>query len=261
MPEAIVTLEHRHGTAWLTISNPLRKNALTVAMMIRLRDLLVTLDTDATVHTVVLQGAGGTFCSGMDIGSLDTPDIGPRPQDLAAQLEETILTLGHPTVALVEGHAIGAGCQIASACDLRFLVEGSLMGLPPARMGLVYPPTSLRRLREIIGDTALRRLVFTADPVDHREAGQMGWAETVTDCAEAEQRIQAFAQKLQDRSGLTIRATKDLLHCLATGVDPGPRFQAWEAERIRTGETTEGVRAFAEKRTPVFPSRTEAPPT
>lgn len=248
------------GIVRIVLDNRRRKNALTVAMMEELLSALKTADSSRNVVAVVLEGAGQTFCTGLDIPSLIARESveGRAPENLMAEVEGAVLSLGHPTIALVEGFAVGAGCQLASACDFRIAVGGCHIGVPTSKIGLVYPPSSLRRMRELIGDRALRRMIFTGDLAGSKQISAWDWAEVVDDRENAERGVADLASTLGTRSALSIRAAKELLRDLSGSpslADELDLFDHWRARSLNDGELDEGLSAFAERRPAVFPSR------
>ncbi|MFD9637869.1 enoyl-CoA hydratase/isomerase family protein, partial [Streptomyces violascens] len=137
------------GVATVVISNPDKRNAMTSAMWRALPPLLEILAADPDVRALVLTGAGDTFCAGADISTLREP--GDHPKMLAVRAEEALAAFPKPTLAAVRGHCVGGGSQLAAACDLRFAEEGALFGVTPAKLGIVYPASSTRRLAALVG--------------------------------------------------------------------------------------------------------------
>src|SRR6185369_2798694 len=149
------------------------RNAMTVAMWSALPGILDGLAADPAVKVVVLAGAGGTFCAGADIN--DAAAIGREGQGSVAVLaEEALAAFPKPTIARISGYCVGGGCQLAVACDLRFAAAGARIGVPPAKLGIVYPAATTRRLVELIGPSAAKFLLCSADPVDAVRAAAMG---------------------------------------------------------------------------------------
>ncbi|MDQ0936802.1 enoyl-CoA hydratase/carnithine racemase [Streptomyces turgidiscabies] len=130
------------GIATVVIHHPAKRNAMTAGMWRALPPLLATLAADPDVHVLVLTGADGTFCAGADISTLQ----GSREeaQRLSVLAEDALAAFPKPVLAAIRGHCVGGGAQLAAACDLRFAEEGSLFGVTPAKLGLVYAASSTR---------------------------------------------------------------------------------------------------------------------
>ncbi|MBY8881149.1 enoyl-CoA hydratase/isomerase family protein [Actinacidiphila acidipaludis] len=236
------------GTATITISNPARRNAMTVAMWHSLPVLLEALAADPTVRVLVLTGDGDTFCAGADIGDLAGPD-GPRgAQEAAVAAEEALAAFPKPTLAAIRGYCVGGGCQLAVACDLRFAAEGAWFGVTPARLGIVYPASSTRRLAALTGPSTAKHLLFSAELVDHERALRSGLVDEVLPAGGLEERVRGFTAVLRSRSQLTQAAAKEF----TAGEPTAERRAHWAAEAAASGDAAEGAAAFLERRAPRF---------
>ncbi|WP_329025064.1 enoyl-CoA hydratase/isomerase family protein [Streptomyces sp. NBC_00690] len=239
-----VTHSVTDGVATVVISNPAKRNAMTGSMWRELAELLGPLAGDRDVRALVLTGEGGTFCAGADIAALR--GTGESSQSLAARAEEALAAFPKPTLAAVRGHCVGGGCQLAAACDLRFAEEGALFGVTPARLGIVYPSSSTRRLVSLIGPSAAKYLLFSAELIDTDRALRTGLVDEVVPTGQLGQRVAAFTRTLAARSQLTQAAAKEFA---AGRVD---RDAYWAEQARSADEATEGVAAFLERRAPRF---------
>ncbi|MCK8678053.1 enoyl-CoA hydratase/isomerase family protein [Streptomyces lichenis] len=239
-------LEHTvaDGVATVVISNPAKRNAMTAAMWRALPGLLAELAADPAVRVLVLTGAGPTFCAGADISTLREP--GDEQQALAVRAEEALAAFPKPALAAVRGYCVGGGSQLAAACDLRFAEEGSLFGITPAKLGIVYPASSTRRLVALVGPSAAKFLLFSAELVDTGRALRWGLVDEVLPAGELDKRVAEFARVLASRSLLTQEAAKDF----AAGRTD--REAHWAEQARGSGDTAEGVAAFLERRAPRF---------
>lgn len=244
MAEPGLLLDRNGPVATVTISNPAKRNAMTSAMWRELPPLLDGLAADASVRVLVLTGADGTFCAGADIGGLrDAPQAGGT----AVAAEEALAAFPRPTLAVVRGACVGGGCQLAVACDLRFAAHGSRFGVTPARLGIVYPATSTRRLAALVGPSATKHLLYSAELVDAERALRTGLVDELLPDAALDERVAVFTAGLADRSGLTQAAAKEFV------AGAGPDRVAYYARQAReSGEAAEGVAAFLERRPPRF---------
>jgi enoyl-CoA hydratase/carnithine racemase len=233
------------GVATLTLSNPAKRNAMTPEMWRELPALLASLAADRSVRVLVLTGQGDTFCAGADIGSLRR-DTAPR--ELATAAEEALAAFPKPTLAAVRGHCVGGGCQLAVACDLRFAEQGAVFGVTPARLGLVYPATATERLVRLVGPSAAKYLLFSAELIDADRALRTGLADEVLPPRALAGRVAEFTRLLATRSQLTLRAAKEF----ADGGGTPERLAHWRAQEDDGAEAREGVAAFLERRPPRF---------
>ncbi|MGX2993557.1 enoyl-CoA hydratase/isomerase family protein [Streptomyces sp. JNUCC 64] len=236
------------GVATIVICHPAKRNAMTEEMWRSLPPILDELGADPAVRALVLTGAGGTFCAGADISTLSgPPGTAEAAQELAVRAEEALAAFPKPTLAVVRGHCVGGGCQLAVACDLRFADEEALFGVTPANLGIVYPESSTRRLATLVGPATAKYLLFSGELIDSARALRTGLVDEVLAAEELDERVAEFTRLLTTRSQLTQAAAKDFT---AGRVD---RAEHWAALARGTGETAEGVAAFLEHRAPRFP--------
>ncbi|MEU0243258.1 enoyl-CoA hydratase/isomerase family protein [Streptomyces sp. NPDC006235] len=232
------------AVATVVIRHPEKRNAMTAAMWRSLPPLLERLAGDPAVRALVLTGEGGTFCAGADISTLrGSPE---EAQRLAVAAEEALAAFPKPTLAAVRGHCVGGGAQLAAACDLRFAEEGALFGVTPAKLGIVYPASSTRRLVSLVGPATAKYLLFSGELIDAERALRTGLADEVLPEGELGKRVAEFTRVLASRSQLTQAAAKEF----ANGRTD--RDAHWAARARESGDTAEGVAAFMERRRPQF---------
>ncbi|MER5893790.1 enoyl-CoA hydratase-related protein [Streptomyces sp. NPDC001876] len=250
-PREQARLEHTvtDGVATVVISNSAKRNAMSADMWRSLPGLLERLAADPAVRVLVLTGAGDTFCAGADISSLREP--GSRAQELAVRAEEALAAFPRPTLAAVRGYCVGGGSQLAAACDLRFAEEGASFGVTPAKLGIVYPASSTRRLVALVGPAAAKFLLFSGELIGTERALRTGLLDEVLPAGGLDARVRAFAQVLASRSQLTQAAAKEF----ADGREDRDAY--WSEQARGSGDTAEGVAAFMERRTPRFSWVTE----
>ncbi|MFD4502904.1 enoyl-CoA hydratase/isomerase family protein [Streptomyces sp. NPDC058457] len=239
-------LDHQVGNAVATvvIGNPAKRNAMTADMWRALPPLLDALAADPAVRALVLTGEGATFCAGADISTLR--DSSAEAQTLAVAAEEALAAFPKPTLAAVRGHCVGGGSQLAAACDLRFAEEGALFGVTPARLGIVYPAASTRRLVSLVGPATTKYLLFSGELIDAERALRTGLVDEVLPEGELDKRVAEFTRTLTARSQLTQAAAKEF----ANGRTD--RDAHWAEQARGSGDTAEGVAAFLERRQPRF---------
>jgi enoyl-CoA hydratase/carnithine racemase len=242
------------GVLRLTISNPAKRNALDHAILdaiaAALRDL-------GEARTVLLTGADGMFSSGYDIGDIPDDVFAEEAERLVAHpfaaAIEGLQACEIPTVAALPGHTIGGGLELALACDLRVAADGILLGMPPAKLGLVYSHTGLRRFLEAIGAPRTRELFLTARNIDARTALSWGLVNDVVGAADLEDAALDLAEDIAANAPLSVRGNKRAIRALLAAdgsLDPEVERELVELREasFHSDDLREGVRAFGEKR-------------
>jgi enoyl-CoA hydratase/carnithine racemase len=243
--------------ARLVIDRPAKRNALTRAMWEVLPGLLAELAADDRVKVLLVTGAGPSFSAGADIGELIS---GADPADPMAELrafnlraQAALREFPKPTVAVVRGHCIGGGLEIAVNCDFRFAASDATFGVTPARIGVVYPPDAIKVLLDLVGPATTKYLLFSGELLTAAQAELKGLVDRVVEPAQLDADVDTFAAALVSRSQLTIRSAKETVNAVLSGADADALAFERYRETIATGELAEGIAAFTEKRPPRFP--------
>jgi 2-(1,2-epoxy-1,2-dihydrophenyl)acetyl-CoA isomerase len=249
--------------AVVTLNRPEARNALTMEMKQALARTLPELAVDPEVGCVLLTGAGGGFCAGGDTKGMQREGRPPSVEDRVRQLrwEHTVPATLHrmekPTIAALPGPAAGAGLSLALACDLRIAAESAFVTTSYARLGLSGDYGSAWFLTRLVGTARARELLFTGDRLSAHDCERLGLVNRVVPDAELEREAFELARRIAAGPPIALRFMKDNLNRaleqdLAACLD-------LEAERMVLGAQTEdyleAVRAFAEKRPPVFRGR------
>lgn len=260
------------GIVRLTLNRPDRLNAQTPRMWRELAALGRALSDDASVRVVIVQGAGRSFSSGLDTsvfadGLLDAPGFGDAPdrgtrdadpvidgilraQDAFSWLE----TAPFITIAALHGHALGAGLQLALACDLRIAAHSAQLGLLEFRYGIIPDLGATQRLPRLVGLGKAKELVFTAETIDASEAHRIGLVERLIADDDLGDAVAALATQLATQAPLAVRGAKRALN--AAGLVPTAEGLRLEAEMQRpclhSNDMVEAVTAFVERRPPSF---------
>ena len=246
--------------ARLTIDNPAKRNALDHEILDAFAETLPQLET----RCLLVTATGPVFSAGYDIGNLPREQFADRAEALVAHpFHEAITALDaypFPSVAALNGHAIGGGLELALACDLRVASEEAKLGMPPARLGLVYSHTGLRRFVAAIGAPRTRELFFTARNVSALTALQWGLVNEVVGPDEVEPRGVEYAARIAANAPLSLAGNKRSLRELLAAegeLDPEVERELVELREacFRSEDFLEGVRAFAEKRPPRWHGR------
>ena len=181
-------LEMDGAVAHLLIDRPRRHNAFTLAMWQALPDLLAEAAGHPDVRVIVLTSArAGLFCAGADIGEMfaarDDGALRAATQDAINAAQYALARTPKPTIAFIDGDAIGGGCGLALACDMRVATARARLGITPARLGLIYPLHDTALLVDLVGPGQARRLMFSGLLIDADEACRIGLIEEVADSA------------------------------------------------------------------------------
>jgi enoyl-CoA hydratase/carnithine racemase len=242
------------GVLRLTISNPAKRNALDHAI---LDAIAAVFDDLGDARAVLLTGAEGMFSSGYDIGDIPDDVFAQEAERLVAHpftaALEALEDCEVPTVAALPGHTIGGGLELALACDLRIAADGILLGMPPAKLGLVYSHTGLRRFLEAIGAPRTRELFLTARNVDARTALSWGLVNQVVGVSELDAAALDLVQDLAANAPLSVRGNKRAIRELLAAegqLDPDIERELIELREasFQSEDLREGVRAFGQKR-------------
>lgn len=250
MAELEVT--HEDGVATLWLNRPSKRNAITHEMWRGIGDVVSSLGTDPSVRALVVRGRGDHFCAGADIAGLAEMPL--RDYHEANQYaDRTLAAFPKPSVAFITGSCIGGGAEIASCCDLRIAATGSVFGITPAKLGIVYPAYALERVTRLVGPSATKHLLFTGELITAERALAVGLIDELLPLDSAEARLSELTGLLTHRSLLTQVGTKEMVEAiLHTGSVPDELMSRWQDEVDASPDLAEGISAFAERRPPSF---------
>jgi enoyl-CoA hydratase/carnithine racemase len=241
----------------VTIARPDRRNALDPSHLQDLGSALVAAAGDPQVRALVIAGQGTAFCAGYDLGNPLAAAGAEAPDALVLETMAAVQACQLPTIARVQGPAFGAGLHLAIACDLRVASEKASFCLPPAKLGIAYAPEGLSRLAALVGTSTARRLAFTGEVVSASRALALRLVDELTGTDDLDARVEALANALADAAPLAVRAMKRSFNALEAALASEARALA-EQDRLAcygSEDAREGLRAFAEKRAPVFLGR------
>jgi 2-(1,2-epoxy-1,2-dihydrophenyl)acetyl-CoA isomerase len=256
-----VLVEVAESIATLTLNRPEARNALDLQMRDELEGSLRELESDATVRVLVLTGAGGHFCAGGDVklmrASRPTAAEGRRRVESMNRAIQRLADFPTPTIAMVDGVAVGAGCNLALACDLVVASDRARFGEVFARIGLVPDAGGVYFLPRRVGLARAKELCFTAEVIDAGEALRIGLVNRVVAADALAEETRTLARRIAEGPPRVHAMAKSLLN-RSLDLDL-PTSLAWEAlvqsTLIESDDHREGLAAFFEKRSPRFGSR------
>ncbi|WP_205697159.1 enoyl-CoA hydratase/isomerase family protein [Conexibacter sp. SYSU D00693] len=255
MPGELRVDEPAEGVLRLTIANPAKRGALDHAILDGIAQALDGVERRARV--VVLQGADGQFSSGYDIGDIPDDVFEVEAEKLVAHpftaALDALEACDVPTVAALTGHTIGGGLELAVTCDFRVAGDGIRLGMPPARLGLVYSHTGLRRFIDTVGVPRTRELFLRGRYVDAREAHEWALVTEVVAPDEVESAALALAGELVANAPLSLSGNKRVIRELLAAqgeltTEVEEQLIALRRACFASEDFREGVRAFGERR-------------
>jgi enoyl-CoA hydratase/carnithine racemase len=260
----LVRLERDGHIATVTLDRPEQRNAISISMLQEITRVFGELGRDPEVRVVIVAGEGDHFCAGADFADLTI--MQPPGHGYADSFEEAIAAIRAcpvPVVARIQGAALGAGCQVAVACDLAVAEEDARLGIPAARLGLVINFENIQRLVLTVGPKRAGEIMYTGRIVTGTEAAEWGLVNEAVPLRALEARVHALAADIAAGAPMTARASKHginvvLEHLSVDRADEGEPVEAFDAlaaEAFASRDLQEGVRAFRERRDPRFEGR------
>jgi enoyl-CoA hydratase/carnithine racemase len=256
----IIVSRDMSGIATVSLNRPAKRNAVSLAMWRGLTQIFTELGADPEVRAIVLTGVGGHFCAGADISEFATEraDVATGRIYEAAN-EATTLALrdcAKPTVAAISGYGMGGGCALALACDFRVGDISTRMGIPAARLGVVYGDLDCALLYRQVGLANAKRVLFTGRAFDADQCLAMGLLDLIApDGAVAG--AHALLQEIVGNAPLSLAGSKLILEALSSGTVAARQSEiaAIIEAAMASADYREGQRAFLEKRRPAFTGR------
>ncbi len=251
------------AVARLTISNPERRNALDHEILDAIAEVLPQLDRGIESRCVVITGAPPLFSAGYDIAGIPEQTFERDAEALVAHpFHAAMEAISHhpwPTIAAINGHCLGGGLELAITCDLRLCVAGAKLGMPPAKLGLIYGHTGLRKFLDTVGLSHTKELFLTGRNLDAERAERIGLVNWIVEESALEDEVIALAAAIAENAPLSMRGNKHAIDLLNSSPELTEQQEAGlvalRESCFSSADFREGIRAFAEKRRPQWTGR------
>jgi len=251
-----VKIEDQNGVRWITLDRPESRNGLSLPVVEYLTNVAADAGSDESVGVVVITGAGGSFCSGLDLKSVMSlgPDL-DMEQGMANfhRLTLSIRNILKPTLAAIDGPAVGFGANLALACDLRWASDRAELGERFVKIGLMPDGGGTYFLPRIVGLGKAFELIYEGGMIDAPSALELGIVNRVVSHSQFETAVQEYAEKLAQGPPLAYAKAKRALLNNSGDLEAALREEArGQIELLQTADFMEGIAAFMEKRAPNF---------
>lgn len=239
---------------WIVLNRPVKYNCFNEKLMGEVMDALKNLEKDDNIRVIAFRGEGKTFASGADISDLQTMSALDALFPTMQALYQQIYHYPKPTIAAVQGYALGGGMELAASCDLRLAADNVKFGLPECKLGVIPGAGGTQRLVRLIGEAKVKELIFTGKMLNGHEALDLGFISSLVPVEELLTKTMELAESVAERSPLALKFAKIAINRsqdipLETGLLMENMFQAI---LFSSPDKTEGVSAFLEKRKPHF---------
>lgn len=251
-------VEKKEGIMWLTLNRPETRNALDAQTLNEIDAAFLDAESDSSVRVIIVQGAGGkSFASGADIRQLHEREalaaLIPGMQGLYTKIENS----SKVTIAAVNGFALGGGCELALACDIRIATKKAKFGLPELNLGIIPGAGGTQRLSRIVGKGRALDMILTGKIIDGEEAERIGLVTYFTDEESLAEKAEAIASDVMKKGPVAVQLAKFAIH---KGFDVDSDTAMWieklsQAVAFSTEDKKEGTLAFLEKRKAEFKNK------
>ena len=252
-----IIYEKQGAVATITLNRPKQKNAISVEMLTELSNCCDAISADSGVCAVVITGKEGAFCAGGDIemlASLESPAKAQEFVIFSRSVFSKLFNLARPVIAAINGPALGGGCELALACDLRIAGESARFGQLEIRHGIIPGAGGTQRLPRVVGLARAKELLYSGDIIDAAEAYRIGLANRMVPDEALATEAAAWADKLAKMPQFALRLTKNAVNDGAdVGLETALAIEARCFEMVFSSrDAKEGLNAFLEKRKAVF---------
>jgi len=261
--EKVLLHERRGRIGLITFNRPKQRNALSPQLLRDLCDVLADWAISGDVRVVIFTGAGDkAFSAGYDISAIET--VGPghketRPSGATGtpfeQALDAVKNFPYPTIAMINGHCFGGALHLALVCDLRVAADHVSIGMPPAKLGVVYGPEGILQFVQVLGTAKARELLFTGRPFKGDEITDMGLVRRLVPSEQLDETVMTMAEEISNNAPLALKGIKRIMNMVEEplfGDAVKAEAKALVTESFRSADLKEGQAAFLEKRKPVF---------
>ena len=242
-----ITVENT--TLRVRLDNPEQHNKLSPATMQKMREGLTEKAADKSLRVMVLTGTGKSFCAGADLGELGRYNFDENPLE---QLTDVVERLPFPTICALNGGVYGGGADLALSCDFRIGINGISSFIPPARIGIHYPPAGLARVVARLGLGPAKRLILAAEKMSAEELKSIGFLDYLVAPEDLAMRTEALVKDISALAPLSLRGMKETLNDIARGELDVVKSRRFQLECLQSEDFIEGKQALAEKRPAKF---------
>lgn len=242
-----ITVENT--TLRVRLDNPAQHNKLSPTTMKALREGLTEKAGDKSLRVMVLTGTGKSFCAGADLGELGRYNFDENPLE---QLTDVVERLPFPTICALNGGVYGGGADLALSCDFRIGITSMSSFIPPARIGIHYPPAGLARAVARLGLGPAKRFFLACERMPAEELKAIGFLDYLVEPEELEVRTEALVQDIAGLAPLSLRGMKETLNDIARGELDVAKAREFQLQCLQSEDFIEGKQALAEKRPASF---------
>jgi enoyl-CoA hydratase len=253
MADKPVLYSKKDHIAYINLNRPETGNSIDLEMAQELAGVCSKINGDEDIYLAVITGAGDVFCSGGEIKHVEVSSVG---EEISTRVSasESIASLNHPTLAAINGEAIGEGLEIALSCDLRLASDQARFGLPQIINGRIPVNGGTQRLPRIVGKGKALEMVLTGEVIDARTAFEIGLVNKVVNHNNLQSEVDALAKTLVDKAPLAMRYAKEAVNKgLDLTLEQGLRLEADLYFLLHTtSDRTEGIQSFLQKKPPMY---------
>ena len=241
----------------LTLNRPEKRNSLTSKTLKLLKERFLKLGEISEIRCVVIRGSGDmAFCSGYDIDSISDEEIAIENNHPLTEAMKAVKSYPLPVIAMINGHAFGAGLELAVACDIRVCVADAKLAVPPAKLGVTYHYGGIKQFLNLVGPGFTKELFLTGNSVNAERALEKGLVNHVVKRNELEKFTYAVAEGISENAPLSMISIKKMIN-IWEEENPLSReneelIKSLLAKVRESSDAREGKKAFLEKRKPVF---------
>ncbi|WP_240375978.1 enoyl-CoA hydratase-related protein [Bacillus piscicola] len=244
--------------ATIYLNRPGKRNAISIEMWEGLGEIVEELRNNSKVRAVVIRGQGErSFSAGADIGEFNSvrasSQLAKEYNTFAEKVEQALLHLNKPTIAMIQGYCIGAGCEIALTCDLRFASSDSIFAITPAKLGMVYNLFGIKQLVDLVGPAHTKDILYSGRKILAEEAKNMGLVNQIYPPEDLKLEVYKYAERIAANSLTSIQGSKKIVQDVCDGVqDETDEMNRRIYDSFDSEDYQEGITAFLNKRKPNF---------